>query len=152
MNHIRLLATKFRQGIEKAIECELLTKDSTFTTFPRGCCGIASELLAEYLMRKGIRTYYVCGTFTRDGNISTQDHAWLKTEDGVIIDITGDQFCNKAEFLYFDIKVFVGRDSEFHKLFEIEEDYSNYLVGLDTLRDSTFPSRITLYNFITNNL
>jgi hypothetical protein len=49
--------------------------------FPVCCCGVISELLGHYLNSSGVRAEYVCGT----------GHAWLEC-DGVVIDITGDQF------------------------------------------------------------
>ncbi|WP_010223482.1 hypothetical protein [Pseudomonas donghuensis] len=55
-------------------------------TFPRGCCGVVSELLGDYLNTQlGLRVEYVCGE--RDGG----SHAWLELDD-VVIDITSDQF------------------------------------------------------------
>ncbi|MNE82602.1 hypothetical protein D3C80_1793370 [compost metagenome] len=54
--------------------------------FPRGCCGVVSELLGDYLNAHfGLAIEYVCGE--QDG----ASHAWLE-HDGIVIDITGDQF------------------------------------------------------------
>lgn len=54
--------------------------------FPRGCCGVVSELLGDYLnAHLRLSVEYVCG---EQGGTS---HAWLE-HDGIVIDITGDQF------------------------------------------------------------
>ena len=44
--------------------------DSIYRRFPRACCGDTSDLLAQYLLDKGIKTDYVCGTYwgKPDGN------------------------------------------------------------------------------------
>ena len=49
--------------------------------FPTRCCGVISELLGHYLNVSGFKADFVCGA----------GHAWLECE-GVVIDITGDQF------------------------------------------------------------
>ncbi|MCF5226031.1 MULTISPECIES: hypothetical protein [Pseudomonas] len=54
--------------------------------FPQACCGVVSELLGDYLNTQlGLMVEYVGGD--RDG----ASHAWLEL-NGVVIDITGDQF------------------------------------------------------------
>ena len=69
--------------------------------FPAGCCGVVSELLGHYLNALGIQAEYVCGF----------GHAWLEF-DGVVIDITGDQFAGRPA-------VFVGvKDEWFQSLGE----------------------------------
>ena len=57
--------------------------------FPRGCCGIISELMGDYLNTVGIGEFgYVCGM--KDG----ASHAWLEVDE-LIADITGDQFSDR---------------------------------------------------------
>lgn len=60
--------------------------------FPKGCCGHASHLLCEYLIvLYDLDISYVCGVRTRGQN--EQSHAWLEIEsEGILIDITRDQF------------------------------------------------------------
>ncbi|KKN89571.1 hypothetical protein LCGC14_0237030 [marine sediment metagenome] len=54
--------------------------------FPSGCCGTVSELLGDYLnTMHGLGCEYVLGTQGQ------KTHAWLE-HDGIVIDITGDQF------------------------------------------------------------
>lgn len=58
--------------------------------FPRGCCGVVSELLGDYLNTQlGLRVEYVFGE--QDG----ASHAWVEL-DGVVIDIT----CGSARERY----------------------------------------------------
>lgn len=67
------------------------TKGSTFTGFPEGACGVASEIVArivsETFQCEGV---YVCGT--HHPQLEKDDsHAWFEI-DKFIIDVTHDQF------------------------------------------------------------
>lgn len=73
--YIHNLIIKFRIAIEKTCDAGLLKRDIVFQSFPRGCCGDTSELLAEYLRVKGVKTIYVCGDY------QGQSHAWLVLKD-----------------------------------------------------------------------
>jgi len=78
------LATRFRLAVDIVVETGNVPMH--IQGFPRGCCGIISELMGDYFNTLGICEFlYVCGT--KDG----ASHAWLKI-DGLIVDITGDQF------------------------------------------------------------
>jgi hypothetical protein len=60
--------------------------------FPRGACGHCSELLALFLRERfGIVADYVCREFYSDNGERETSHAWLEW-NGLIIDISGDQF------------------------------------------------------------
>jgi len=108
---IRDLAKRLRAAIEA---CDLGTLPITFHEFPRGSCGDASLILAKHLKDNGQKGFaYVCGM--RDGH----SHAWLE-RDGLIVDITGDQFADNED------PVCVSRRSAWHAQFEIDrEDLSD---------------------------
>lgn len=125
---IETAAIAFRNAILSAKEQNAFTNDEWwFCGFPKGCCGDTSELLAQYLKTKGIKTLYVWGQDPRGS------HAWLVVEDelvnghmldhhildgaeyvqdGLIIDITADQFGEPP--------IYVGRENEFYKRYSIE--------------------------------
>lgn len=87
------LATSFRLAVGIVVE----TGDVPMHIqgFPRGCCGIISELMGDYLNTVGLgEFFYVCGM--KDG----ASHAWLEV-DGLIVDITGDQFPDRPS-IYVD--------------------------------------------------
>ena len=65
------LVFQFRNAMDKAKEAGDLDFDCVFRRFPNGCCGDTCYLLAEYLLRHGIKTNYVCGVK------NLQSHAWL---------------------------------------------------------------------------
>ena len=112
IDQIRCLATKFRTAMEKTT-----FSDPELKSFPRGACGPTTILLSQFLMEHGIKgmTYY-CGLHLLIKENKTQSHAWIDL-DGLIIDITGDQFKDKAEYGFFDIPVYVGQMDQFHSLF-----------------------------------
>ena len=55
MSRIYKLSMRFRYAIGQANNERLFNRDS-FSYFPRGCCGDASDLLAQYLLEHGIIT------------------------------------------------------------------------------------------------
>lgn len=46
MQEIEELVVTFRKAIDEAKDDRRFDRDQRFTNFPRGCCGITSELLA----------------------------------------------------------------------------------------------------------
>lgn len=90
-----------------------------FKFFPRGCCKEASLVLAKHLHKKefGIADI-ICG----ERNCET--HIWLEIE-GVIVDITADQFED------IDEAVIVVESSIFHDKFEKKgkSKYTDYFTG-----------------------
>ena len=75
-----------------------------FESFPSCACGDSSDLLGEWLTEFGVSGLeYVCGEL--------QGHAWLEL-DGLIIDITVDQFESRTE------KVYISEDRSFHNQFK----------------------------------
>jgi hypothetical protein len=122
---IRRHAQSFREGIERAVKSGSIssrTTKSTMPYFPKGCCEVASDLLAQYLLENGIHTKSVHGEYDYDDWENKFPHTWLETDEGVIIDITADQFLGKNAFNTFSLlPCYVGLDREFYSLFN--EDY-----------------------------
>lgn len=131
---IRDLAGRFRAAIEA---CDLKRLPITFHEFPRGACGDATLILAKYFKDNGQEGFvYVCGM--RDGH----SHAWLQ-RDGLIVDITGDQFPDN------DQRICVIRGSVWHAQFEIDRESSS---DIDLYNDFTRLSMGAAYNRISQHL
>jgi len=83
------------------------------TGFPLGCCADTTLILGLFLKQrynKGSLYVTACGL----GDSSNQSHTWLIC-DGLIVDITADQFIHKG----YDVsKVIIKKESFFHRLFE----------------------------------
>ncbi|MGF2054165.1 hypothetical protein [Vagococcus fluvialis] len=150
---IEILVNNFRNAIEKAHSNREFNEDYSFTKFPRGCCGDTSDLLAHYLLKKGIRTFYVWGTFKNGEFEDIQSHAWLLLEDvETIIDITGDQFKDDIIFYNYDKSVYIGKEDNFHKLFNVNNRNISENNGIESLGRNCQPRLIELYNTITKYL
>jgi len=133
MKDSKRLANQFRDAIDVARYAGEFDKDVSFYKFPSGCCGDASDLLAQFLLENGIRTYYVCGTNRAGSSENSQSHAWLLTVNQTIIDITGDQFSNNQLFLNYNQSIYVGAEDDFHRLFEVEDRDVHENIGLAAL-------------------
>jgi hypothetical protein len=105
-------ATRFRLAIER---CDPKHLGIAMQGFPKGSCGAAGPLLGTYLAEQGLgRFTYVLGRRDSDGINGHHYHAWLEA-DGIIVDITADQFPE------IDQKVIVTTQSDWHATFEREE-------------------------------
>ena len=148
MKDIIRLAKQFRSAIEIARDSGDFDNDFSFNRFPRGCCGDTSDLLAEFLLKYGIRTEYVCGTY-RDGTFENmQSHAWLLIDKHIIVDITGDQFRNNSDFLNYDKPVYIGVMDEFHRLFDVEKSDIHRFISIYELDGPALPRLDKLYKKI----
>jgi len=110
------IAAAFRAAIEEAIRAGEIQE---MMSFPSGCCGLASDLLQRYLFEQhDIFTWYMSGRYGYGE--SGEGHAWLETQDGTVIDITGDQYKHKK--LKFTEPVYIGQRSDgFHDKFKMDE-------------------------------
>lgn len=113
------VASVFRTAIEEAVRAGEIPK---MASFPCGCCSYTSDLLQRYLIEQyGVFTWYMSGRYGYgwDG----ESHAWLETQAGIVIDITGDQYAFKK--LKFTEPVYIGpRADGFHDKFELDEPVS----------------------------
>ena len=145
--------------IEDAIDNRVIT-DIYFSSFPRGCCGDTCDLLGQYLLDHGIKTWNISGTYYSNYDekigtyIDSQSHAWLAmdnpqyTNDYIIIDITGDQFDDRDSCGRYDIPVYVGKMDEFHGLFTINGYEVFDFGGIDSYIGPTSARLIRLYREI----
>ena len=146
IERIAFFVTKFRNAIDEAIrngETSPWLYMAFFDKFPLGCCGLTSDMLAEYLLENGIKTKYVSGIAYEDVDWdydhSNRSHAWLLYDDTVIIDITGDQFKYSEHFYFNDDRVYVGNGNKFYDLFKYNEkrdvhDIYPLALGIDEQR------------------
>jgi len=152
MQDIKHLASQFRNAVNAAKDAGEFDKDTSFRNFPQGCCGDTSDLLAQFLLENGIRTYYVYGTYRAGVFDEIQTHAWLFTGNHIIIDITGDQFRYNPIFLNYNNPVYVGMEDVFHKMFEVEKRNIRANSGLEALGHNCQPRLKGLYQKIVGYL
>ena len=126
MNKMEILVRQFRLALDTAWEDGMFRKLYPFNNFPNDCCGHTCDLLSQYLLEHGIETKQVNGTYINDHQ---WHHAWLITENGIVIDITGDQFIGKLVTEEEVDIVHVGEENAIHKLFCInrhDESVTNF--------------------------
>ena len=91
---------------------------------------------------------YVCGIYY-NVLLESPPHAWLETENNIIIDITGDQFQNYPEPLRFTEPIYIGPSNDFYKLFDIRErELCDNYYPLNDIQVRRHLSRKKLYEII----
>ena len=120
--NLRRIAQNFRNAIDAA-----KAKPEPyiyFSKFPTGQCGYTTEFLAKYLSGKGYTDIiYETGVYYWDDWEQNPDHepiqhTWLLVE-GLVIDITGDQFKYYDEPIKNNTPVYVGPKTPYYELFEV---------------------------------
>ena len=103
---LRVIGTRIREIIEITPHDK---RPERLMDFPHGACGDSSMIMGTYLIKNGfVNVEYVVGI---DGE---QSHAWLEC-DGVIVDITADQFGSEID------RVIVTKDKSWHNHFAAQE-------------------------------
>lgn len=126
------LVRNFRNAIERAQDNS--EPGEFFRKFPTGQCGNTSDLLAQYLIDNKIRNIeFVSGTYYSDNPEdpdNKQSHAWLLV-NGLIIDITCDQFKTHNTPLKCNKSIYIGPMSNYYRQFDTHhlKNYQHY--GLD---------------------
>ncbi|MGE5436799.1 MAG: hypothetical protein ACM3O3_06190 [Syntrophothermus sp.] len=106
----------FRNAIEK---CDKELLPINFANFPKGSCGDASLLLGVFLDVMGLGKFkQISGTKFIKTELDREwiSHAWLQNSEGLIIDITADQFED------IHPKVIVTYISDWHNNFKKENE------------------------------
>jgi hypothetical protein len=118
---LKKLAAQFRAAIES---CPKDLLPIRFARFPFGSCGDTCLLLSKWLEEKGQSGFvYVEGIRGKGSNV--QSHAWLE-RDGIVVDITGDQFGPDQPSVY------VGPRSPLHNAFRILNEHHSDLERYDS--------------------
>lgn len=130
MKTMEELIHHFRNAIDIAKENDEFVNIQPFAIFPKGCCDVTCDLLGHYLLTYGIETYQVNGQFWSDKDGYSLNHVWLLTTDGIVIDITGDQFKNDSTYFNYSKRVHIGEEDNLHRLF-IERRFEEENTTLD---------------------
>lgn len=153
-NVIYNLALEFRESLEKVICKREYGKLSIFARFPIECCRYSSDLLATYLIYKGIPKKYI--QLAESKTIEEEyTHCWLVIDGEIIVDITADQFNRKNYFKKYEPIpecCVVERGTYFYKLFDKNSTVYFSDVGIDTY-NGDIPEKLRfLYLEILKNI
>lgn len=102
----------FRKAIENACDDRELTF-YPFYMFPKNCCDMTSELLAQFLYDMELDTVMIIGSCYE----KNEHHVWLEAANNMIIDITADQFNNRRDIGIKSHRVILGGKTQIHAHF-----------------------------------
>lgn len=120
---LRRIASCFRNSIIGAKRNGEFNGADRMREFPCGCCDDTCDLLGFYFWEK-----YKVHTSQRNGYYDDEgtNHAWLMTDDKIIIDITGDQFGETWK------PVYVGKETGNYKKLSRIITQDNYDIQVDS--------------------
>ena len=137
---IKTLAQEFRKALEVVANKRLYGRLPLFGRFPHGCCRYTSDLLAEYMMSKGISAGRI-QMIDAESNAEQYTHCWLVVDNAIIVDITADQFNYESYFKEYEPipSSYVGMcDAQYlHSCFYNATLQSNCNVGINSYNGDT---------------
>lgn len=147
MLRIKQLAEQFRKAMDIASRKDCFKRIPCFSNFPDDCCDMTCDLLGCFLAENQIETYQINGRHFYDNQ---RRHSWLVTENGIIIDITGDQFNDKGLFDEHIEPVYVNKvESIVHKSFCVDKKIEENTAFTD---ESCFSGFEKMPNYRQKNL
>ena len=101
VEYLEEIAYKFRETLDYVVDKRLYGRLNIFANFPKACCRYSSDLLAEYMVAKGIPREHIqmVESVTKKEEYS---HCWLMVDDCYYVDITADQFNGKKYFSKYE--------------------------------------------------
>lgn len=148
INELKEIAFRFRHAVDVAFE------DGAFSTypfnnFPYECCDDMCDLLGQFLFEKNVLVLKVSGIYRYDYWNNNYPHTWLSLQDGLIIDLTGDQFKDDPIMLNNNDPCYVGKENKFYKLFPMKERTIIHYYGIENYINDNPRIRLwELYNTI----
>lgn len=137
-NEIKIF--KICSAFRKAIEIRKDQLGVVFKNFPAGSCGDTTLLLGTFLKHIGYGDfYYKFKEISENGD--SKSHAWLENAEGLVIDITADQFTDGPG------KVVVEVNSKWHQSWNGE---IAYIADFNIFDDNTKTYLNNLYIQIIN--
>ncbi len=142
-------AYKFRQAIEEAKAAgefkSVKYRTDRMNNFPHDCCDDTADLFTHYLFQKyKIDSIRIDGEY-HDRKYGLCAHSWQET-NGLLIDLTGDQFETDPSIPIKANAVYVGEMDAFHRQFKIfRQEHS---CGIECLGDGCWKRMFSLYDSI----
>ena len=145
------VATRFRNAIEKARDAGEFASTcfhrERMNQFPKDCCDDTADLFAHYLyLEYGIDSIRVDGSYYDNKLGCTYYHSWQEVE-GLVIDLTGDQFENDDAIPIKAKAVYVGKMDAFQCQFIIQRRVHS--CGIESLGSDSQNRMYALYQKIS---
>lgn len=139
---ITKLAQRFRQAIDDGFEWGVFGDEFPFSNFPHECCDDVCDLFGQLLIQNNLAVTKVFGTYRYNNWDKQYSHVWLQLQDGIVIDLTGDQYKNDPIMLNFDNPCYIGKSSELHNMFRVNKTDYRPFCGIDTYNDERTRKRL----------
>lgn len=134
LEYIEQLACEFRNALDVIRVKKLYGRLTIFEHFPKECCGYTSDLLATYLIDKGISRERI-----RVGKSKSYEeehtHCWIMIDDILFVDITADQFNGKPYFKKYEpipACCIVTRDTYLYECFDKHKTQYSRNIGINS--------------------
>lgn len=135
IEYLEFIAFEFRKVLESVVDEKKYDRLTIFRDFPTECCRYTSDLLAEYMMSKGISRECICmveGKTMGEG----YTHCWLLINNTYYVDISADQFNGKGYFKKYDpipsCCVIPRETKYFYECFDCRKLQYLYDIGIDS--------------------
>ena len=127
-------ASVFRNALEYVSAKQKYGRLNLFARFPNGCCRWTSDLLATYLIDRGVamERIQVGDSETKQGGYT---HCWVMIDEKIYVDITADQFNGKPYFEKYEpisSCIIVERDAYLYELFNARKTLFTHNIGIES--------------------
>ncbi|MBQ3161196.1 MAG: hypothetical protein IJC04_03620 [Oscillospiraceae bacterium] len=143
---LETIAQDFRNALEIVVDKRLYGRLKIFERFPNGCCRYTSDLLAEYMLSKGIPMESI-QMIDSESNSEQYTHCWLVIDNNIIVDVTADQFNYEPYFKKYEPipSAYVGMSNAqyLHSCFYNSTMQSNYNIGINSYCGDT-PAKLKI--------
>ena len=149
IKEIQSRAFEFRHAAETAFEYGAFGLEYPFNNFPYECCDDMCDLFGQLLFEKAVPIFKVHGIYRYDNWNNQYSHVWLSLEDGIVIDLTGDQYKDNSIMLNYNVPCYVGKGNCLYDLFPKDEQKTYPYYGIDNYNDEKTRIRLwKLYDII----
>ena len=154
-NQLLQEATRFRAAIEEARDVGEFKQPKPYqqepmANFPFDCCDDTTDLFIHYLYHMfGIDSLKITGRYYSNKLKCTCFHTWQETE-GVLIDLTGDQFDRDDDIQIKAVPVYVARKEKFHEQFDCPQTERS--CGIECLGIGSHDRMYGLYDKIMKHM
>lgn len=147
-NQVYQLASDFRRALETISAKGLYGRLSIFRSFPKGCCGYTSDLLASYLIENGIQPDRL-QVAKSETNKQQYTHSWVVIDHTLCVDITADQFNTNIYFRKYQpipSCLIVPLGTDLYECFESNKTHFSHNIGIDSYSEYISIKLQELYN------
>lgn len=149
VREIEVLANDFRLAADKASDWGAFGSQYPFSNFPKDCCDDMCDLFGQLLLEKEVAVFKIYGMYRYDNWEHQYSHVWIQLEDGIVVDLTGDQYKNNSIMLNYDTPCHVGEENDLYRLFSKDERRIEPYYGINCYGDAGTRKRLwDLYEII----